>query len=228
MDLENYIAKAKKYKPLSVAEEAEANVSKLVESHLMVAVKVAYKYKHFNVCIDDLIQAANIGLLKAAEKFNPEKGRFSTIAYMYCVSECCELLMRNTGAVSIGTSSKNKKIFLNAEGKTSEQLADDNNETVDYVNFIGSLKYGIQYDSSDDSLHKTTEYIDAFTNDSVISKVKSLLPKLNEVEQVVVTKRYLEDNDLTLNDIGSEFGVSGKRIFQVEKNAIKKLRGMVQ
>lgn len=227
MNLESYVAKAKEANHLTSEEESNASINQLVEAHLMLAVKVAFKYKHFNVDVDDLIQAANEGLFKAAKKFEHGKARFSTIAYKYCVYECCEFLMRNTGVVPVGTSSKNKKIFLNAEGKTDEQLAKDNNETVDYVSFIGLLKYGMRSDSSDDNLHRMIGYDDKLADEEAICKIKGCISKLSDTEQVVMTKRYLEDNDLTLNDIGKDFGVTGSRVFQIEKSAIKKLREMI-
>jgi RNA polymerase sigma-32 factor len=86
----------------------------LVTSHLRLVVKIAMGYRGYGLPISDVISEGNVGLMKALERFDPEKGfRFSTYATWWIKAAMQEYILRSWSLVKIGTTVNQKKLFFN-------------------------------------------------------------------------------------------------------------------
>src|SRR5260221_4074423 len=89
-------------------------VRELVGSHLRFAVKLARGYAGYGLPIADLIAEGNVGLMQAAEKFDPEPGfRFATYAMWWIRAAIQEYILHNASLVKMGTTAAQKKLFFN-------------------------------------------------------------------------------------------------------------------
>ena len=88
--------------------------NKLVESHLRFAMKLVRKHSNFTVSDDDLLQEASLGLMRAAEKYNPDEKdyAFSSYAYKWIKSFINEQKMKSNGIVKYGTTAAQKAVFF--------------------------------------------------------------------------------------------------------------------
>lgn len=96
--------------------------AKIIIAHLPLAAKIARGYKKYGLPIGDLISEANVGLVKAMNKFDPMKGfRFSTYATLWVKAEIQEYVIRSWSLVKIGSTSAQQKLFYGLE-KTKKRL----------------------------------------------------------------------------------------------------------
>ncbi len=87
---------------------------RLVTAYLRLAIAMAAKYRRYGASMSDLVQEANIGLLKAASKFDPDRGvRFSTYAVWWIKASIQDFVMRNWSMVRTGSTSSQKSLFFN-------------------------------------------------------------------------------------------------------------------
>lgn len=92
----------------------EAAMHRLINAHMRLAISVAGRFKRYGAPMNDLIQEAGLGLLKAADKFDPDKGfRFSTYAIWWIKASVQEYVMRNWSMVRTGSTSSQKSLFFN-------------------------------------------------------------------------------------------------------------------
>jgi RNA polymerase sigma-32 factor len=92
----------------------EQALHRLVNAYLRLAVSMASKYRRYGADMTDLVQEAGIGLMKAAEKFDPERGvRFSTYAVWWIKASIQDYVMRNWSLVRTGSTSSQKALFFN-------------------------------------------------------------------------------------------------------------------
>lgn len=95
-------------------ERNEAALHRLINAYMRLAVSTAGKYRRYGAPMNDLVQEAGIGLMKAAEKFDPERGvRFSTYAVWWIKASIQEFVMRNWSLVRTGSTSSQKSLFFN-------------------------------------------------------------------------------------------------------------------
>jgi len=93
----------------------------LIESHLRLVVKMARGFAGYGLTQEDLIQEGNIGLLKAAKRFDPSKGvRFVTFAIHWIRAEMQEFAVRNVRMVKIATTASQRKLFFNLRRMTQD------------------------------------------------------------------------------------------------------------
>ena len=123
--LKNYLEEIKKFPMLSAEEEytlanrwqvhKDTNAAhQLVTSHLRLVAKIAMGYKGYGLPITDIISECNIGLMQAAQKFDPEKGfRLTTYAMWWIKAAMQEYILRSWSLVKIGTTAVQKKLFFN-------------------------------------------------------------------------------------------------------------------
>ena len=111
---------------------------KLVSSHLRLAAKVAFSYRYYGLPLEDLISEANIGLMQAVKKFEPEKGnRLSTYAIWWIKAAVNEFILKSWSLVRIGTVAAQKKLFYNLRKmKAKLGFYDDNDLQDDAVRQI--------------------------------------------------------------------------------------------
>ena len=91
-----------------------AALHRLVTAYLRLAISMASKFRRYGAPMPDLIQEANIGLMKAADKFDPDRGvRFSTYAMWWIKAQIQDFVMRNWSMVRTGSTSTQKSLFFN-------------------------------------------------------------------------------------------------------------------
>ena len=92
----------------------EKALHRLINAYMRLAVSMAMKFKRYSVSQQDLIQEAGIGLMKAAEKFDPDRGfRFSTYAQWWIKASIQDFVMRNWSMVRTGSTTSQKSLFFN-------------------------------------------------------------------------------------------------------------------
>ncbi len=92
----------------------EKALHRLVNAYLRLAISMAGKYQRYGDAMPDLIQEAGIGLMKAAEKFDPDRGvRFSTYAIWWIKASIQDHVMRNWSLVRTGSTASQKALFFN-------------------------------------------------------------------------------------------------------------------
>ena len=92
----------------------EEALHRLITAYMRLAISMASKFKRYGAPMNDLIQEASVGLMKAAEKFDPDRGlRFSTYAVWWIKASIQDHVMRNWSMVRTGSTSSQKSLFFN-------------------------------------------------------------------------------------------------------------------
>ncbi len=110
LDAETELALARAWRD----EGDERSLHRLVNAYMRLAISMAAKYRRYGAPMPDLIQEAGVGLMKAAEKFDPDRGvRFSTYAVWWIKASIQDYVMRNWSMVRTGSTSSQKALFFN-------------------------------------------------------------------------------------------------------------------
>jgi RNA polymerase sigma-32 factor len=112
----------------------EKALHRLVNAYMRLAISMAAKYRRYGAPMPDLIQEAGVGLMKAAEKFDPDRGvRFSTYAVWWIKASIQDYVMRNWSMVRVGSTSSQKALFFNLRRVRAklEREASANGEIID-------------------------------------------------------------------------------------------------
>jgi RNA polymerase sigma-32 factor len=97
-----------------VEEQDTAAAHKMVTSHLRLAAKIAMGYRGYGLPQAEVISEANVGLMQAVKRFDPEKGfRLATYAMWWIRASIQEYILRSWSLVKLGTTSAQKKLFFN-------------------------------------------------------------------------------------------------------------------
>jgi RNA polymerase sigma-32 factor len=92
----------------------EASLHRLINAYMRLAISMAAKFKRYGAPMNDLIQEAGLGLMKAADKFDPDRGvRFSTYAVWWIKASIQDYVMRNWSMVRTGSTSSQLSVFFN-------------------------------------------------------------------------------------------------------------------
>ncbi|MDX1785713.1 MAG: RNA polymerase factor sigma-32, partial [Roseovarius sp.] len=92
----------------------EAALHRLITAYMRLAISMAFKFRRYGAPMNDLIQEAGLGLMKAADKFDPDRGvRFSTYAVWWIKASVQDYVMRNWSMVRTGSTSSQKSLFFN-------------------------------------------------------------------------------------------------------------------
>ena len=95
-------------------ERCEKSLHRLITAYMRLAISMAAKFRRYGAPMNDLIQEAGLGLMKAADKFDPDRGvRFSTYAVWWIKASIQDYVMRNWSMVRTGSTSSQKSLFFN-------------------------------------------------------------------------------------------------------------------
>lgn len=111
---------------------------RLVTSHLRLAAKIALRYRGYGLPVSDLISEANVGLMQAVKRFDPDKGfRLATYAIWWIKATVQEYVLRSWSLVRMGTTPAQKKLFFNLRKlKSRLGVRDDAELTADQVDYV--------------------------------------------------------------------------------------------
>ncbi len=225
----------------------------LITSNLRFVIKVALGYRNYGVKLMDLIQEGNIGLMKAVQRFDPDKGyRLISYAIWWIKAYIQNYIIRSWSLVKIGTTQAQRKLFYrvsdlpepqDVDGRTDDvaKLADRIHVRQDEViDMAARLK---AHDLSLDDLigdRSRDSFADSLKDDSpdqeeILSGLqeqldlkawaRGALETLNPREKYIVEKRILTEEPVTLKELGKHFGITRERARQIERSALEKLKG---
>ena len=226
----------------------------LVLHHLRVVVHIARSYQGYGLPLADIIQEGNVGLMKAVDKFDPNKGvKVVSFAVHWIKAEIHEYILRNWRLVKIATTKAQRKLFFNLRSKKkslewltkdeAEKIANDLNVEVKDVlhmeNRLSSTDAAFDSPSStndDEEMMSPAQYLEdkrydpeLLVSNAEVEKVNNTnlmeaLKLLDDRSKDILLRRYLADEKATLHDLADEYGVSAERIRQIETGELKKLK----
>ena len=227
-------------------EDSEA-AHRLVTSHLRLAAKIAMGYRGYGLPQAEVISEANVGLMQAVKRFDPERGfRLATYAMWWIRASIQEYILRSWSLVKMGTTSAQKKLFFNLRKAKSKigaledgdlrpenvaQIATDLNVTEQEVIDMnrrmsgGDASLNATVGSADgDSTAQWQDWLEDEELDTRRQMLMAAMDVLNDREKDILMERRLRDDPMTLEDLSSRYDVSRERIRQIEVRAFEKLQ----
>lgn len=227
---------------------------RLVSSHLRLVVKIAMDFqRRWMQNVLDLIQEGNVGLMRAVNKFDPDKGiKFSYYAAFWIRAYILKFIMDNWRMVKIGTTQAQRKLFYNlnrerqkliAEGfdpnaaVLAERLGVGEDQIVEMQQRLDASDMSLDATVGDDSGNATRmDFLPALgpgieeriAGQEIASllqdKLRDILPSLSEKEAYILEHRLLTDDPVTLREIGERYNVTRERVRQLEARLLQKLK----
>ena len=225
---------------------------KLVTSNLRLVVMIAREYQKAFKNLLDLIQEGNMGLMEAVKNFDPYRGvRFPSYAVWWVRAYMIRYIMNDWRMVKIGTTQAQRKLFFNlqkekekieAEGLTpgpkllAQRLNVKEDEVVEMEQRLASRDLSVDMPIGDDDEatllnflpdDKQTpeeQFAETQYNDLLREKMELFAKNLKDKELVIYRERLLNEEPLTLREIGEKYGISRERVRQIEERVKKKLK----
>ena len=232
-----------------IAEGDQSAKDELVEANLRLVVSLAKHYQGCGISLQDLIQEGNVGLMKAAEKFDASKGfKFSTYAAWWIKQTITRAIADQSKTIRIPVHmteninrirkvSRDLTTTLGHE-PTDAEIAKEMNVTVEEVKLFKSymadvtsldIQVGEDEDTTIGSLIEDTNCVNpekAAVKEAEKEILYSVLDTLSDREKDILIKRFgLEDGKpKTLEEVGMTYNLTKERIRQIENKALMKLR----
>jgi RNA polymerase sigma-32 factor len=230
----------------------------LVTSNLRLVVKIAYDYRRAYRNVMDLIQEGNIGLMQAVKKYDPYKGvKLSSYAAWWIRAYILRFILNNWRLVKLGTTQAQRKLFFNLSKEkarlsalgiepSAENIAQRLDVSVDDVTSMDRrLSAGeMSLDSpvgNDDSKHQSRVdlmpalggRVDELLADEELGRMlhtelASFGETLKGKERRIFYERLMADDPRTLQELGTDFGVSRERVRQLEKRLQERLKKYIE
>jgi len=230
---------------------------KLVMSQLRFVVHIARSYSGYGLPLADLVQEGNIGLMKAVKRFDPEVGvRLISFAVHWIRAEIHEFVIRNWRIVKVATTKAQRKLFFKLRSSKKslgwftaaevEAVAGDLGvppaTVVEMEKRLSSndTSFDMPVGNDDtDLISAPANYLRSHETDPAAllessnqtetdhANLGSAMEELDERSRTIVQRRWLSENKATLHELANEYQVSAERIRQIEKNAMRKLKGNI-
>jgi RNA polymerase nonessential primary-like sigma factor len=251
------------FSPLLTAEEEvlyarralrgdEVARKRMIESNLRLVVKISRRYSNRGLALLDLVEEGNLGLIRAVEKFDPERGfRFSTYATWWIRQTIERAIMNQTRTIRLPIHVvKELNVYLRTARElaqkldhepTAEDIALKLDKSVDDVNRmlrlnerVGSVDNPIGGDSEKALLdiipdEKSVGPETSTQDDDIKTSIVHWLQELNPKQREVLARRFglLGYEASTLEDVGREIGLTRERVRQIQVEGLRRLRDML-
>jgi len=251
------------FSPLLTAEEevyfarrslkgCDASRKRMIVSNLRLVVKIARRYNNRGLALLDLIEEGNLGLIRAVEKFDPERGfRFSTYATWWIRQTIERAIMNQTRTIRLPIHVvKELNVYLRAARELSQKL--DHEPTAEEIAFAldkpvedvtKMLRLNERITSVDtpiggendkallDILADEKEFgpEENLQDSDIKNNIVGWLQELNPKQREVLARRFglLGYEPSTLEDVGAEIGLTRERVRQIQVEALRRLRDML-
>jgi RNA polymerase sigma-32 factor len=261
---QRYLAGISKY-PLLTRDQERALVKRikglndkqaaqeLVTANLRLVVKIAMDYSSIWMQnLLDLIQEGNLGLIKAVDKYDPEKNvKFSYYASFWIKAYIIKHLMDNWRLVKIGTTQAQRKLFFNLKSEKrklkedgfepsaellSQRLGVPKKDVVEMDQRISGWDVSLDAPLTEDSdtarvdlLRMPFESLDEKVTQKQLNSIlrqhiERVRKDMDSRERHIFNQRIIAEDPVTLSEIGKKFGISRERVRQIQKGIIAKFR----
>jgi RNA polymerase nonessential primary-like sigma factor len=231
----------------------EASRKRMIESNLRLVVKISRRYMNRGLPLLDLIEEGNLGLIRAVEKFDPERGfRFSTYATWWIRQTIERAIMNQTRTIRLPVHVlKEINVYLRAARYLSQKLdhepgpeevatlldkpIEDVKEMLGLNERIASVDAPLDNDPDRSLLdaiadERTPDPERIMQDEDLHQLVQAWLDELNDKQREVVERRFgLNNRDIsTLEEVGADIGVTRERVRQIQVESLKRLRVMLE